>query len=166
MGYSGAWGNRFHEKDPKSKISWHCPFKQIIMSITHYTEDYSGNLQTNYSKFFLFSTKTNRKVQFHVNPTSLKKRVSVGLKRLSWKRAKRRESPGVTRTTSSRNSRQERRKMFAAYVTKRELGFVKDSALQFKPWSREYWMIFRVHSFIAVVWFGSAPIPFSPFSSQ
>ncbi len=27
MGYSGAWGKMFHEKNMKSKISWHCPFK-------------------------------------------------------------------------------------------------------------------------------------------
>jgi hypothetical protein len=24
---SGAWGNMIHEKNLKSKISWHCPFK-------------------------------------------------------------------------------------------------------------------------------------------
>ncbi len=28
MVYSGAWGNLIHEKNQKSKISWHCPFKQ------------------------------------------------------------------------------------------------------------------------------------------
>jgi hypothetical protein len=27
MGYSGAWGELIHEKNLKSKISWHCPFK-------------------------------------------------------------------------------------------------------------------------------------------
>ncbi len=27
MVYSGAWGNLIHEKNQKSKISWHCPFK-------------------------------------------------------------------------------------------------------------------------------------------
>jgi len=25
--YSGAWGKQIHEKNLKSKISWHCPFK-------------------------------------------------------------------------------------------------------------------------------------------
>ncbi len=25
--YSGAWGKMIHEKNQKSKISWHCPFK-------------------------------------------------------------------------------------------------------------------------------------------
>ena len=25
--YSGAWGKLIHEKNQKSKISWHCPFK-------------------------------------------------------------------------------------------------------------------------------------------
>ncbi len=28
MVYSGAWGKLIHEKNQKSKISWHCPFKQ------------------------------------------------------------------------------------------------------------------------------------------
>jgi hypothetical protein len=28
MGCSGAWGKLIHEKNLKSKISWHCPFKQ------------------------------------------------------------------------------------------------------------------------------------------
>ncbi len=26
--YSGAWGKLIHEKNQKSKISWHCPFKE------------------------------------------------------------------------------------------------------------------------------------------
>jgi hypothetical protein len=26
MVYSGAWGKLTHEKNQKSKISWHCPF--------------------------------------------------------------------------------------------------------------------------------------------
>ncbi len=28
MIYSGAWGKLIHEKNQKSKISWHCPFKK------------------------------------------------------------------------------------------------------------------------------------------
>ncbi len=28
MGYSGAWGKPIHEKNLKSKISWHCPFRK------------------------------------------------------------------------------------------------------------------------------------------
>ncbi len=28
MVFSGAWGKLIHEKNQKSKISWHCPFKQ------------------------------------------------------------------------------------------------------------------------------------------
>jgi hypothetical protein len=27
--YSGAWGKLIHEKNRKSKISWHCPFKRL-----------------------------------------------------------------------------------------------------------------------------------------
>ncbi len=27
MVYSGAWGKLINEKNQKSKISWHCPFK-------------------------------------------------------------------------------------------------------------------------------------------
>ena len=30
MVYSGAWGKLIHEKNQKSKISWHCPFKYFI----------------------------------------------------------------------------------------------------------------------------------------
>ncbi len=30
MVYSGAWGKVIHEKNKKSKISWHCPFKCFI----------------------------------------------------------------------------------------------------------------------------------------
>ncbi len=30
MVYSGAWGKLIHEKNQKQKISWHCPFKQIM----------------------------------------------------------------------------------------------------------------------------------------
>ncbi len=26
--YSGAWGKLINEKNQKSKISWHCPFKE------------------------------------------------------------------------------------------------------------------------------------------
>ncbi len=30
MGYSGAGGKLIHEKNQKQKISWHCPFNNII----------------------------------------------------------------------------------------------------------------------------------------
>ncbi len=30
MVYSGAWGKLIREKNQKSKISWHCPFKPVI----------------------------------------------------------------------------------------------------------------------------------------
>ncbi len=30
MVYSDAWGKLIHEKNQKSKISWHCPFKGIV----------------------------------------------------------------------------------------------------------------------------------------
>ncbi len=29
MVYSGAWGKLIHEKNQKSKILWHCPFKKL-----------------------------------------------------------------------------------------------------------------------------------------
>ncbi len=29
MIYSDAWGKMIHEKNQKSKISWHCPFKYV-----------------------------------------------------------------------------------------------------------------------------------------
>ena len=31
MVYSDAWGKLIHEKNQKSKISWHCPFKYYIL---------------------------------------------------------------------------------------------------------------------------------------
>jgi hypothetical protein len=31
MVYSGAWGKLIHEKYLKSKISWLCPFKFILL---------------------------------------------------------------------------------------------------------------------------------------
>jgi hypothetical protein len=30
MGFSGDWGKLIYEKNLKSKISWHCPFKDNI----------------------------------------------------------------------------------------------------------------------------------------
>ncbi len=34
MVYSGAWGKLIHEKNKKSKISWHRPFKYIYHEST------------------------------------------------------------------------------------------------------------------------------------
>ncbi len=34
MVYSGAWGKLIHEKNKKSKISWHCPFKGCKIQTT------------------------------------------------------------------------------------------------------------------------------------
>ncbi len=31
MVYSDAWGKLIHEKNQKSKISWHCPFKFLLL---------------------------------------------------------------------------------------------------------------------------------------
>jgi hypothetical protein len=37
MRYSGVWVKLIHEKNTKSKISWHCPFKICLMFINqHY----------------------------------------------------------------------------------------------------------------------------------
>ncbi len=33
MVYSGAWGKLIHEKNQKSKISWHCPFKSVVLHV-------------------------------------------------------------------------------------------------------------------------------------
>jgi hypothetical protein len=33
MVHSGAWGKLIHEKNQKSKISWHCPFKSTDLSL-------------------------------------------------------------------------------------------------------------------------------------
>ncbi len=33
MVYSGAWGKLIREKNQKSKISWHCPFKRKILNL-------------------------------------------------------------------------------------------------------------------------------------
>jgi hypothetical protein len=31
---SGAWGKLIHEKNLKSKISWRCPFKKVLFSLS------------------------------------------------------------------------------------------------------------------------------------
>ncbi len=31
MLFSGGWGKMIHEKNLKQKISWHCPFKHVLM---------------------------------------------------------------------------------------------------------------------------------------
>ncbi len=31
MEYSGAGGKLIHEKNPKQKISWHCPFNMVLL---------------------------------------------------------------------------------------------------------------------------------------
>ncbi len=36
MVYSRAWGNLIHEKNQKSKISWHCPFKETVVITVFY----------------------------------------------------------------------------------------------------------------------------------
>ncbi len=38
MVYWGAWGKLIHEKNQKSKISWHCPFKDTAEIATEVTE--------------------------------------------------------------------------------------------------------------------------------
>ncbi len=36
MVYSDAWGKLIHEKNQKSKISWHCPFKCLQIRAPRY----------------------------------------------------------------------------------------------------------------------------------
>ncbi len=38
MVYSGAWGKLIHEKTQQLKISWHCPFKRLIILAQFYPE--------------------------------------------------------------------------------------------------------------------------------
>jgi hypothetical protein len=38
MVYSGDWGKLIHEKNQKSKISWHCPFKECILVLLNWAE--------------------------------------------------------------------------------------------------------------------------------
>ncbi len=35
MVYSGDWGKLIHEKNQKSKISRHCPFKGTVVHVTY-----------------------------------------------------------------------------------------------------------------------------------
>ncbi len=35
MGYSGAGAKLIHEKNQEQKISWHCPFKDILLEMFH-----------------------------------------------------------------------------------------------------------------------------------
>ncbi len=39
MVYSDAWGKLIHEKNQKSKISWHCPFNQGVLSSAFWTSN-------------------------------------------------------------------------------------------------------------------------------
>jgi hypothetical protein len=44
MVYSGVWGKLNHEKNQKSKISWHCPFKvQLIFLHSNFSYPQSFN---------------------------------------------------------------------------------------------------------------------------
>ncbi len=36
MGYSGAWGKLIHEKNLKSKISWHCHFNNMRLTASYH----------------------------------------------------------------------------------------------------------------------------------
>ncbi len=35
MEYSGAGGKLIHEKNQKQKISWHCPFKDSMLTVVY-----------------------------------------------------------------------------------------------------------------------------------
>ncbi len=48
--YSGAWGKLIHEKNLKSKILWHCPFKLPFACTTLY------KVKTSYSCCHSFPT--------------------------------------------------------------------------------------------------------------
>ena len=39
MGHSGAGGKLIHKKNKKQKISWHCPFKQIVIVYVVYDQN-------------------------------------------------------------------------------------------------------------------------------
>jgi hypothetical protein len=48
MVYSRAWGKLIHEKNQKSKISWHCPFIGIVIAVSVQRKNWFGmELQTN-----------------------------------------------------------------------------------------------------------------------
>ncbi len=49
MVFSGAWGKLIHEKNQKSKISWHCSFKSEILL----------KIKTQFSQLFIFGTYCN-----------------------------------------------------------------------------------------------------------
>jgi hypothetical protein len=49
MVYSGAWGKLIYEKNQKSKISWHCPFKGTTMALTFFVMNYEHTVQYLYT---------------------------------------------------------------------------------------------------------------------
>ncbi len=73
MVYSGAWGNLIHEKNQKSKISWHCPFKAdpvVLSSIHMYRDSIHG-------QFYTCMSDLSCSYVAHMN-------YSTGLTRQSW----------------------------------------------------------------------------------
>ncbi len=57
MVYSGAWGKLIHEKNQKSKISWHCPFnknnrKVVFVSFDYFMETWKTPRRTETDSLF------------------------------------------------------------------------------------------------------------------
>jgi hypothetical protein len=60
--YSGAWGKLIHEKNQKSKISWHCPFKDIPVLLSN------NPARQHYLKKFQNSTRPFSRPRFQPEP--------------------------------------------------------------------------------------------------
>jgi hypothetical protein len=58
MGYSGAWEKLNHEKNLKSKILWHCPFKPLF--ILYDNSKWKIRYQNCVKIFFFFGTRMSR----------------------------------------------------------------------------------------------------------
>ncbi len=77
MGYSEAWGKMIHEKELKSKISWHCLFKHFRKSFSR-TVTYLISVDLIWFCFYgLFSQATIKRKLYLVGTPG---RVEYGLK--------------------------------------------------------------------------------------
>ncbi len=71
MGYSGAWGNKIHDKKPEAKISWHCTFNVHILCLIRMNDNIC-QLRLDFDSFQIDGPVTTVLLHFYLplhNPT-------------------------------------------------------------------------------------------------
>ncbi len=150
MVYSGAWGKLIHEKNQKSKISWHCPFNAQCACV------HRGGEQALSNKNFIlhYPSKREPDAQFPAKITNMLTQNILctdfwKMYFLSW---------GAHTSTP-----------YVSYVVvpQGQMNFMADwNVVMFlgSPAIKvaKYWVIYRGPGFLAVVWFGSSPAPLPP----